>query len=40
MSPVLAFQVGLTSPAIIQSFMAAAGNQVASEGRPIEDPAQ
>lgn len=39
-SPMLAFQVGLTSPAIVQSLMTAAGNQLASNPIPISDSAQ
>ena len=35
-SPILAFQVGLTSPAIVQSLMAAAGNKLA--GNPVDVP--
>jgi polyferredoxin len=36
LSSVLAFQVGLTSPAIIQSFMATAANKMAQNNQEIE----
>lgn len=32
LSPLLAFQVGLTSPAIVQSFLVAAANKLAGDG--------
>lgn len=40
MSPVLAFQVGLTSPAIVQSMIIAAANKMASEKVQVEDDNQ
>lgn len=39
-SPMLAFQVGLTSPAIVQSLMVAAGNQLANKPVSVVDSRQ
>jgi len=39
-SPMLAFQVGLTSPAIVQSLMVAAGNQLAGSPVAVSDAEQ